>query len=67
MKYGLSFFPTDFTIRLDELASAWPGLPKRASIMFQAGSPGDPEQGKKWSRLFEQLSPIYKWIPGGLS
>ena len=21
---------------------------------------------KKWSRLFEQLSPIYKWTPGGL-
>ena len=22
---------------------------------------------QKWSRLFEQLSPIYKWIPGGLA
>lgn len=22
--------------------------------------------GQKWSRLFEQLSPIYKWVPGGL-
>ncbi len=22
---------------------------------------------EKWSRLFEQFSPIYKWIPGGLS
>jgi hypothetical protein len=21
---------------------------------------------EKWSRLFEQLSPIYKWVPGGL-
>src|SRR5665213_3573698 len=21
--------------------------------------------GQKWSRLFEQLSPIYKWVPGG--
>ena len=21
---------------------------------------------EKWLRLFEQLSPIYKWIPGGL-
>ena len=21
---------------------------------------------QKWLRLFEQLSPIYKWIPGGL-
>jgi hypothetical protein len=22
---------------------------------------------QKWLRLFEQLSPIYKWIPGGLA
>ena len=21
---------------------------------------------QKWLRLFEQLSPIFKWIPGGL-
>ena len=21
---------------------------------------------EKWPRLFEQLSPIYKWTPGGL-
>jgi hypothetical protein len=21
---------------------------------------------QRWSRLFEQLSPIYKWVPGGL-
>ncbi len=24
-----------------------------------------PEVGEKWLRLFEQFSPIYKWIPGG--
>jgi hypothetical protein len=23
-------------------------------------------EDEKWSRLFEQLSPIYKWNPGGL-
>ena len=23
-------------------------------------------EGEKWLRLFEQLSPIYKWNPGGL-
>ncbi len=21
---------------------------------------------ERWSRLFERLSPIYRWVPGGL-
>ena len=39
-----------------EALAPQPGTSKRAP---QAGL-------KKWLRLFEQLSPIYKWIPGGL-
>jgi type I restriction enzyme M protein len=43
----------------------------QAMVTCVAPKPGericDPACGtEKWSRLFEQLSPIYKWAPGGL-
>jgi hypothetical protein len=36
------------------LAAVLPGIPLSAA------------ECQKWSRLFEQLPPIYKWVPGGL-
>ena len=39
---------------LDEIFDAYRGLAEQI-------------HDQKWSRLFEQLSPIYKWVPGGLS
>jgi hypothetical protein len=37
-----------------------------AKFLRPGGVRGVAAESQKWPRLFEQLSPIYKWTPGGL-